>query len=117
MIRTKPASDPKLPGDGYRILIEPAWPRGLPKGKALGADWMRGLYPSRELRDWMRANPRKANGFRERYLIELAGNEAAVDKVSRMHRERGDVTILTVPSEAPWDLYEILASFLRATCD
>lgn len=117
VIRTKSAFDPKRPDDGYRILIEPTWPSGLPKGKLLGADWMKGLYPSRNLQGWMRRNPRKSNGFRERYLLELAHNESAVEKVRKMHKERGDVTILTVPVDGPWDVHETLASYLLATCE
>jgi uncharacterized protein YeaO (DUF488 family) len=116
VIRTKSAFEPKRSDDGYRILIEPTWPRGVQKGKAAGADWMRDLYPSQNLVDWMRRNPRKAQGFRERYLLELTYNEAAVDKIRRLHKERGDVTILTVPVEGPWDIYETLASYLGATC-
>ena len=117
MIRTKSAFDPKRPDDGYRILIEPEWPRGLPKGKAAGVDWMRGLYPSPNLRDWMRRNPRKFDGFRERYLLELAHNEAGIEKVRKMHAERGTVTVLTVPVEGRWHIHETLASYLRVTCE
>jgi uncharacterized protein YeaO (DUF488 family) len=117
VIRTKPAFDPKRPDEGYRILIEPEWPRGLPKGKATGADWMRELYPSLNLRGWADRNPRKPEGFRERYLLELGHNEAALEKLRKIHRERGDVTILTMPIEGPWDVYETLAGYLRATCD
>jgi uncharacterized protein YeaO (DUF488 family) len=65
----------------------------------------------------MRRNPRKATGFRDRYLAELARNEGALEKVRRMHKERGDVTILTVPVEGPWDIYDTLAGYLRATCE
>lgn len=117
MIRTKSAFDPKKPEDGVRILIEPVWPRGLPKGKATDAVWMKGLYPSHNLRDWMRRNPRKASGFRDRYVLELAHNEAAIEKVRKLHKERGDVTVLTVPVEGPWDIYDTLASYLSATCE
>lgn len=117
MIRTKPASEPKRPDDGYRILIEPEWPRGLPKGKAGGVDWMKSLYPSRNLQDWMRRNPRKSDSFRDRYLLELANNEDALAKVCRMHEERGTVTILTVPVSGPWDIHETLAAYLRAVCE
>ncbi len=117
MIRTKSAFEPKRADDGYRILIEPEWPRGLPRGKAAGADWMKGLYPSQNLRDWMRRNPRKFEGFRERYLLELAHNESGIEKVRRMHAERGTVTILTVPVEGRWDIHETLAGYLRVTCE
>ena len=117
MIVTKSALEPKRPDDGYRVLIEPDWPHALRKGKAGGAAWMRDLYPSRNLLDWMRRNPRKAEGFRERYLLELTYNEAAVKRISREHKERGTVTILMMPVEGPWDIYETLAGYLRATCD
>jgi uncharacterized protein YeaO (DUF488 family) len=116
VIRTKSAFEPKRSEDGYRILVEPNWPRGLPKGKTSAAEWMRGLYPSQNLQGWMRRNPRKADGFRERYLVELAHNESAVEKVCAMHRQRGDVTILTVPVEGPWEIHETLASYLRVVC-
>jgi uncharacterized protein YeaO (DUF488 family) len=117
VIRTKSAFEEKRPDDGYRILIEPEWPRGLPKGKAAGVDWMKNLYPSRNLQGWMQRNPRKAEGFKERYLLELAHNESAIAKVRKIHKERGDVTILKVPVEGPWDIYGTLVSYLRATCE
>jgi len=117
VIRTKSVYEPKRPDDGYRILIEPHWPKGLPRGKEAAADWMRELYPSGNLRDWMRRNPRKGDSFRDSYLLELAYKEAAVEKVCRMHRERGNVTILTVESEGPFDIHETLAEYLRAMCD
>ena len=116
MIQTKPALEPKKPSDGYRILIEPEWPKGLPTGKAAGVDWMKPLYPSRNLQDWMRRNPRKGEGFRDRYLLELAQKEAEVEKVCRMLAERGTVTILTVPVDGPWEIHETLVRYLRATC-
>ncbi len=117
MIRLKSAFEPKSPSDGYRILIEPVWPHALPKGKAAGVDWMRELYPSPDLRDWMRRNRRKAATFRERYLMELAHREAAVRKVCRMQRERGSVTVLTVPTAEPWEIHETLVSYLKVACE
>lgn len=116
VIVTKSAFDPPKPADGYRILVEPVWPRGLAKGKGAGCDWMRTLYPSANLRDRMRRNPRKVDTFRDSYLLELASNETAVNKVCRMLKERGTVTILTVPEDT-WGIHETLAAFLRATCE
>lgn len=117
MIRTKPATAQKHSEDGYRILIEPTWPRGMPKGKAAGVDWMRSLYPSHNLQDYMRRNPRKSDSFRDSYLLELAQKDSDVEKVCRMHREYGTVTILTVPVEGPFDIHETLVSYLNAMCD
>ncbi len=118
MIQKKSAYDARKPSDGYRILIEPVWPRGLAKGKGAGCDWMKSLYPSPNLRDFMRRNPRKAPSFRDSYLLELASNEKAVDKVCKLLKEYGTVTILTVPTEDErWDIYNTLVQFLRATCE
>lgn len=117
MIRTKSAYEPRKSEDGYRIIIEPDWPKGLPKGKAAGADWMKQLYPSRNLQDFMRRNPRKAPSFRDSYLLELAQKEEAVAKVCERLKERGTVTILTVEQSGPFDIYDTLVSYLRATCE
>jgi uncharacterized protein YeaO (DUF488 family) len=117
LIRTKSAFDRKLSSDGYRILIEFEWPRGLPRGKAADFKHMRELYPSGNLRDWMRRNPRKAESFRDKYVLELSRKERAVEKVCRLHKEYETVTILTVPVEGPWEIYETLVSYLNAACD
>lgn len=117
MIRTKSAYEPRSAEDGYRVLIEPVWPRGLPKGKNSGCDWMKSLYPSPNLRDWMRRNPRKADSFRGKYLAELARNEVAVEKVRKMRKEYGTVTVLTVETVGEWGIHETLVQYLSATCE
>jgi uncharacterized protein YeaO (DUF488 family) len=114
VIQTKSAYEPRRAEDGYRVFIEPIWPRDLPKGKALGADWMKNLYPSPNLRDWVRRNPRKVDGFRERYLLELARHESAIEKLQKMHAERGTLTILTVPGGPQVGIHETLVQYLEA---
>ena len=116
MIKTKPALEPRVSEDGYRVLIDPTWPKGMPTGKAAGVDWMKSLYPSRNLQDWMRRNPRKRDGFRDRYLLELAAKDDEVRKIGLRMKERGAITILIPPGEDPWDIYETLAAFLRSVC-
>ena len=117
MIQTRPALEQRRPDHGYRILIDPVWPAGLAKGKAAGLDWTKSLYPSRNLQDWMRRNPRKIEGFRTRYLLELATKEDEVAKVSRMLKERGTVTILVPESNDKWGIYETLLAYLQSACD
>jgi uncharacterized protein YeaO (DUF488 family) len=116
VIQLKSAFEPSRPGDGYRILIDPEWPRGMPKGKSAGVDWMKVLYPSHNLQGWMKRNPRKRDGFRDRYLLELASKDAAIDKLRGMYQERGTITIVTVPDDT-WGIYETLQRYLSATCE
>ena len=49
-VRTKRAYDPAEPGDGYRILIDRLWPRGVSRERAHLDEWARDLAPSADLR-------------------------------------------------------------------
>jgi uncharacterized protein YeaO (DUF488 family) len=107
--------------DGYRILVEPEWPRGFPKGKAAGCEWMKSLGPSHNLRGWMQRNPRKVASFQDKYLAELGHNEKGVARACKLHKEFGDLTVLFAPTppdaEQDWGVAETLARYLRAHCD
>lgn len=117
MINVKSVYDARLPSDGHRILVEAVWPKGVPKGKSSGCEWMRSLGPSNNLRGWMDRNPRKAGGFKDRYLAELGHNDKDVNRVAAMLKEYGTVTILKVPTYEHWEVIETLAKYLRAHCD
>jgi uncharacterized protein YeaO (DUF488 family) len=57
--------------DGYRVLIDRLWPRGLKK-EAVALDlWAKELAPSRTLRLWFGHDPVRWDGFRHRYASEL----------------------------------------------
>ena len=116
MIQTKSIFDGRSASDGYRIMVEPEWPRGAPKGKQAGCDWMKSLGPSLNLRGWMNRNPRKVSGFRDRYLAELGHNERDVARVEALLKQYQTVTILEVPGDE-WGIVETLASYLRARLD
>ena len=64
-------------GDGYRVLVDRLWPRGLSKSQAALHSWLRDLSPSDQLRRWFHARPESWLTFRKRYLKELALPQAA----------------------------------------
>src|SRR5579862_5617921 len=64
-------------GDGYRVLVDRLWPRGLSKSQAALHAWLRDLAPSNELRRWFHTHSDSWVSFRKRYLKELALPEAA----------------------------------------
>lgn len=70
-IATKRAYDPPSRGDGYRVLVDGLWPRGVTKEKLKVAEWMRGIAPSAELRKWYGHQPERWEEFRKRYRKEL----------------------------------------------
>lgn len=57
--------------DGFRILIDRLWPRGLTKEKAKVDLWMKEIAPSNELRQWFQHEPTRWNDFKDRYFKEL----------------------------------------------
>jgi uncharacterized protein YeaO (DUF488 family) len=85
-----PADD----GDGYRILVDRLWPRGLSKDAARVDLWMKEVAPSDALRRWFGHDPEKWTAFRERYAAELAAAPDALDGIRRAHAEHGRVTLL-----------------------
>jgi uncharacterized protein YeaO (DUF488 family) len=83
-------------GDGYRVLVDRLWPRGLKKSTAALHQWLRDLAPSDELRTWFHARPNQWLTFRKRYLMELALPRAAdsLDELYRLASKRKNLTLL-----------------------
>jgi len=69
-IYTKPADL-----DGYRLLVDRLWPRGVSKVNAHLDDWAKDIGPSTELRKWFNHEPEKYPEFVERYQEELKVNK------------------------------------------
>jgi len=118
VIQTKSVYDPQAKSDGYRIIVVNQWPAGLQRGKASGVDWMKSLGPGEGLRKWMAKNPRKVGTFTDKYLAELAHNDAAIEKISAMHAKYGTITVLSVPAfDQYFPIADTVTRFLAATCD
>ena len=54
------------PSDGYRVLVDRLWPRGISKEKAALDEWCKDVAPSNELREWFGHDPSKYAEFKER---------------------------------------------------
>lgn len=65
--------DEPADADGYRVLVDRLWPRGLSKDKAHIDEWVKELGPSTDLRKWFAHEVPKWPEFRTRYRVELAG--------------------------------------------
>lgn len=63
-------------GDGYRVLVDRLWPRGMTKERARIDEWLRDVAPSTELRKEFRHDPDRFADFAERYRVELDANPA-----------------------------------------
>ncbi len=115
-IRLKRVYEEKADGDGYRILVDRLWPRGLSKARA-GVDlWLKDIAPSTELRRWFGHDPARWAEFKRRYRDELAGNEAAVAAL-REHAKAGPVTLLYGARDTQHNDAVVLRNFLTKMMD
>ncbi len=82
--------------DGYRILVDRLWPRGMTKEKAHIDDWAKIISPSTELRKTFNHDVDTWDEFRIRYLIELDNNERADEFISLIKEklQHSNVTLL-----------------------
>lgn len=78
MIIAKRVYEPYDPADGYRVLVDRLWPRGVSKERAHIDAWEKDIAPSRELREWYSHDPDRWPEFQKRYLAELRTQAARV---------------------------------------
>lgn len=79
--------------DGFRILVDRLWPRGIKKEKANIDLWLKEIAPSDSLRKWFNHEPERWEEFKKRYRKELKGKSALVDQLSQTVK-KGKVTFL-----------------------
>ncbi|HXS04717.1 MAG TPA: DUF488 family protein [Rhodanobacter sp.] len=72
-IAIKRAYEEPAKDDGYRVLVERLWPRGMKKEAVPLDQWAKELAPSTALRKWFGHDPARWDGFRHRYASELDG--------------------------------------------
>lgn len=93
-IALKRVYDPPEPGDGYRILVERLWPRGLPKERAHIDLWLREAGASSLLRKWYGHDPTKWDLFRQRYFAELQDKPLVVSQLKEIIGSKEKVTFV-----------------------
>jgi uncharacterized protein YeaO (DUF488 family) len=111
-VRLKRAYDPAAATDGYRVLIDRIWPRGVTREEAHLDDWARELAPSTELRTWFGHDPARFAEFRRRYTEELASQEEPLRELRRRARE-GTLTLVYGARDTEHNDAVVLAEILR----
>jgi len=108
----KRAYEPAEPDDGYRVLVDHVWPRGVSRERARLDEWARELAPSDDLRRWFDHVPERFPEFRTRYLEELS---AHADKLAEL-RDRaahGRVTIVYAARDEQHNNAVVVAEAVR----
>jgi uncharacterized protein YeaO (DUF488 family) len=108
--------EPAGKDDGYRVLIDRIWPRGVTKEQARLDEWARELAPSTELRRWFGHVPGRFDEFRRRYLEELAAHGEKLDEL-RGRARTGKVTLVYSARDTEHNDAVVLAELLRGQAD
>lgn len=110
-VYTEPSED-----DGYRILVDRLWPRGISKEKIQIDKWAKEISPSNELRKTFNHNPETMDEFKVRYYFELDTNEHTIEFVNLIKDKlkEGNITLLYAAKNVQYNHAIILKEWIEA---
>jgi len=111
-IRIKRVHEAHSKEDGYRVLVDRLWPRGLSKEAAHLDLWLREVAPSTALRKWFNHDASRWKEFTRRYGAELDQEPDAVDKLRNL-AHHGLVTLLFSSATLEWNNAVALKPYLE----
>ena len=112
-ITIKRIYEPRAAGDGFRVLVDRLWPRGVSKEAAHADLWLKDIAPSDGLRKWFNHDPDKWPEFERRYREEL---KEAVEAVAKFHdavQGRSHVTLLYGAKDEEHNQAVVLRDYLE----
>jgi len=114
MIKVKRVYEKPAKEDGWRVLVDRLWPRGMTKEAAHLDAWMKDVAPSDTLRKWFGHEPEKWTGFQKRYRSELAKKKELVAELKKMAKEHGTLTLLFGAKDEEHNEAVVLAGALKS---
>jgi uncharacterized protein YeaO (DUF488 family) len=98
-------------GDGYRVLVDRLWPRGVSKEDAGIDEWLKEIAPSTELRKWFNHESAKFDEFKKRYRTELANKKELIEYLAEKSNKQ-PVTLLYAARDQDHNHANVLRNFL-----
>ena len=111
-LKLKRAYDKPAKNDGYRVLVDRLWPRGISKADLQLDDWMKEIAPSDELRKWFHDDPSRWGEFRKRYLAELKDHREKVRPLAEK-AGHGQVTLVYSADDETHNNAVVLRQYLK----
>ena len=111
-VRLKRVYEPPASTDGYRVLIDRLWPRGVSRARAQLDAWEKELAPSTGLRRWFDHDPERFAEFRRRYIDELRDHRPRLTALRRRARE-GPLTLVYSAHDREHNDAVVLAEVLK----
>jgi uncharacterized protein YeaO (DUF488 family) len=113
-VKTKRIYENPEPKDGFRILVDRLWPRGLTKEKAKVDLWLQELAPSDELRKWFGHDTRQWEEFRKMYRDELKSKPDLLQSLMDVIEKKKEVTLLFAASDEEHNNAVVLKELIKA---
>jgi uncharacterized protein YeaO (DUF488 family) len=110
-IKIKRAYEPKSTADGFRILVDRLWPRGVKKEDAHIDVWMKEIAPSSQLRKWFNHDETKWAAFTTKYTAELK-KSIALDDLLAFIKANKTITLVYGAKDEEHNQAVVLKSFL-----
>ncbi len=101
--------------DGFRILVDRLWPRGLSKDAIAIDHWDKDVAPSNNLRQWFNHDPLLWQGFTEKYFEELSINPAITLLISVVKKHK-KTTLVYAAKDEKHNQAVVLQQYLTAKC-
>lgn len=80
--------------DGYRVLVDRLWPRGVAKDQTQLDEWLKDISPSDDLRKWFNHDPKKWEAFARKYQTELKEKSQLLEHLKSIEKEQGKISLL-----------------------
>lgn len=113
MINIKRVYEKPTKEDGWRVLVDRLWPRGMTKQAAHLDVWMKDVAPSDALRKWFGHEPEKWGEFQKKYRSELAKKKELIAELRKMAKEHGTLTLLFGAKDEEHNQGVVLAQVLK----
>lgn len=114
MVKIKRVYEPYKSDDGYRILVDRLWPRGIKKTNLVMDEWVKELAPSTELRKWFGHQVEHWKEFKEKYLKELKHKDHALKLLELAKRsKKSTLTLLYGARDEEHNHAFILQSYIE----
>ncbi len=114
MIRIKRVYEPAAKADGWRVLVDRLWPRGMSKEAAKIDLWMRDVAPSDALRKSFCHDVQKWPDFQTKYRTELRKKKKWIAELKKMEKKHGTLTLLFGARDEEHNQAVVLADELKS---
>ncbi|MDD5476864.1 MAG: DUF488 domain-containing protein [Candidatus Omnitrophica bacterium] len=111
MIKVKRIYEQPAKDDGFRVLVDRLWPRGMSKEKARIDLWLKDIAPRDNLRKWFAHDPEKWAIFKQKYFNELSSKKTVIGEI--MKRAKNGVTLLYAAKDDQYNNAQALKEYIE----